>query len=182
MNTFSHMVKIALFTLFIYISGNNGISEYHFGRGFGKGNIRCLTQMNREFGRPEFSAQGERSQFVNGENTTEKKDGNREGSDSQNGPWNNYYQGPYGSDPQMHGGVYRNGGAPEYYNNNDNIRYVSPRNNFNKELSEKLKSNAIIIIPAMLIGLYFLRNTNPQTLIMLAAIAGILMYTNHYIS
>ncbi|GAB67528.1 hypothetical protein PCYB_115480 [Plasmodium cynomolgi strain B] len=182
MNTFNHIVKIALFTLFIYTSANNGINENGFGKAVGTRNIRCLSEMNREYGRPEFSAQGEQSQFVNGENGNEQKDGNREGYNSQNGPLNNNYQGQFGSDPQMHERVYRNTDVPEYYNNNNNIRYLSPGNNFNKELFEKLKNNAVFIIPALLLGFYILRNTGTHSLLMLAAIAGILMYTQHYVS
>ncbi|CAA9989318.1 Plasmodium exported protein, unknown function [Plasmodium knowlesi strain H] len=182
MNTFNHIVKIALFTLFIYTSANNGIKENGFGKAEGKRNIRCLTEMNREFGRQEFGAQGEQGQFVNGENTNERRNRNRGGFDSQNDRWNNSYQGQPGPDPQMHERIYRNTDVPEYYNSGSNIRYVSPGNNFNNELFEKLKNNAIFIIPALLLGFYALRNMGTNSLLMIVAIVGILMYTQRYIN
>ncbi|CAI7721618.1 Plasmodium exported protein, unknown function [Plasmodium vivax] len=181
MNTFNHTVKIALFTLFIYTSANNGINENGLGKAVGSKNIRCLSEVNGNYARSEFGSQGEQSQFVNGDNTNEQRDGSRDSFGSQNSQWSNGYQSQTGSDPQMHERVYRNSDVPEYYNSNNNMRYVSPGNNFNKELYEKLKNNAVFIIPALLVGFYVLRNTGTQSLLMLAAIAGILMYTHHYV-
>ncbi|KJP88882.1 hypothetical protein AK88_01376 [Plasmodium fragile] len=188
MNTFNHMIKIALFTLFIvrneihYTSASNGNNENGFGKAVGTRNIRCLSERSREFGRPDLRPQSEPGQYVNGDNPNEQKNRNGDGFGPESDQWNYGYYGPHGSDPQMHERVYRNTDASDYYTNGYSVRYVSPGNTFNNELFEKLKNNAIYIIPVLLAAFYVMRNMGTQSMLLLAAIIGVLMYTQRYVN
>ncbi|SBT39479.1 Plasmodium exported protein, unknown function [Plasmodium ovale wallikeri] len=187
MNPINQIIRISLFTLFIYTSSTQCNVNMTVGNVLKNNSGRLLSEAGRDFGR---------SDFVNGpppqidpnvytpqrENDEKKeKEKEREGFPPQGPPNSGSWSTFNGSEPQMNERIYRNTEAPEYYPNN--VRYLSPGgNNFNQELYEKLKNNAVFIIPAVLAAFYVLRNSGTQTLLMIAAIAGVLMYTHHYVS
>ncbi|GAW82004.1 hypothetical protein PGO_114580 [Plasmodium gonderi] len=178
MNMLNCLARISLFTLFIYNSYNFSMNENGLGKVLDARHIRSLSEMNANSMRADYTSNHQQNQYVSGDSLNEQRDASRESYTAQSGAWSNTYQ-QNGSESPMYERVYRNTEAPDYYNNN--VRYLAQGDNFNKELFEKLKTNAVFIIPALLFGFYVLRNTGMQTLLMMGAIGGILMYTHHYV-
>ncbi|CAA9990613.1 Plasmodium exported protein, unknown function [Plasmodium knowlesi strain H] len=127
-------------------------------------NARNLSQMN-----PNFGGSRDNLHFP-GENMNERRNNYNNGN--FNNPWGSYenlespshYDSYYGREPSYMG---------EENRNEINI------NQFNSGLGQKLKENAIYIVPGMIASYYAWNSLGTQTFLMVAAIIGVLLFAKH---
>ncbi|KAI4837474.1 hypothetical protein MKS88_003948 [Plasmodium brasilianum] len=165
---------------FVYTCKKYGSNEDSVGKALNSKNIRILCEPGRDFSGSHYS-NGPHDQNLYGstDSINEKRDNNRDGTKppppSPQGSWSTFNDEGLANER-----LQRNPWIYDYYQNN--VRYVAPENNINHELIEKLKKNAIYILPVLLVSYYLFRNSGTQTFLLIAAIAGVLMYTRHYIN
>ncbi|KJP90143.1 hypothetical protein AK88_00312 [Plasmodium fragile] len=145
--------------LALHYSNNNdyGINGKDIVSGLKSSNVRSLSEMNANFGESRENLQ------FSGENVNERRNSYNNGN----------YRNQWGSYEHLNSSPY----SDNYYNQGtqqigEGSMGRMHFNSFNSGLAQKLKENAIYILPGMIAGYYAWNSLGTQTFILLSAIVA----------